>query len=249
MPTLTDLPSELLLLVFALSHDIHDAVSFCRVNRRLHAIWLENADHISKAVLEESIPAYDDAVDLAKVEARYTTPTNELSSDPTTTELAPHLWLRLLVKYAELVSLADILLTRMERESPRIMEWPPFEILSFPPSYYMIRKIVLSYDHPELRPALNATLEQSSADRIMTHFNLINILCEWAEFEEQLPHGIPKRREDWTYEDAFDDYALLPPWDFAFSVLCFAKILREDPDNPEHRKNPLITPQEFGYLR
>lgn len=66
MASITELPCELFILINVLCPDVQTAIRLSLSDRKLRRVWLDNHEHVVKMILD--IPAYEDAIDLAKNE-------------------------------------------------------------------------------------------------------------------------------------------------------------------------------------
>ena len=71
-PTLCDLPSEILTLVYGLHNNIYDAVRLSSTCQRLRSIWIKNSHHLYWSILRQQILCYDDALRLVEAQERAT---------------------------------------------------------------------------------------------------------------------------------------------------------------------------------
>jgi len=219
MASLLRLSNELLLLIFTVCPFIQTAVRLSGVSRRLHDIWCNNEEQIITAILEPDIPAFKDTVDLAVTEARCLHPA--LSSlRPGSLRPPPYLWLRSLLRNAEFASIACTTQKEFLHRLPKDNYRFTFTFTSFSASYYMIRQLVLAYDHPTLQPALRSKLEATSLDTLRTHYELNWSMRECMDEKDQARQGILKDRKDWTIDDELYATVAKAEWDFAFDVLC-----------------------------
>ena len=69
MANFLSLLNEMRMCIYVCSSRIGSAVSLHSVSRGLRSVWLKHNNHIAEAALRRQIPAYQDAVDLAILEA------------------------------------------------------------------------------------------------------------------------------------------------------------------------------------
>ncbi|KAF2166024.1 hypothetical protein M409DRAFT_55374 [Zasmidium cellare ATCC 36951] len=229
MAAISDIPREVLILVYVLCPDIRTAVRLSLSCREYREVWLENCKHIAKTILESEIPAYEDAAELAIAESRYRNQDtiNACASasnapdrgDPGVAQAPVHLWLPCLLRNA---GLATAVYTEIEAW---LMARPPddprwkVQFTPWPMSYYFVRQLALSYHLPTLRPALISALETCSPDTLQTHQQMSSFMVEWLSSEEQLRHGIPKADEERTLDDELKDNFSQPDWEQAHDVM------------------------------
>lgn len=129
MSHLLTLPTELLIEIFAVNDMILDALNLSATIRCLNAIWLE---HYERVIIERiprpSLPAYDEAVQVAFLETRLESPTNDPSSLRTC--------LPLLLRNADLCASACLAYSIAQKEA-----------ISPPASYYFLCRAGLGFIH------------------------------------------------------------------------------------------------------
>jgi len=218
MALLFTLSTELLILIFTACSSIKTAVHLSGVSRRLHDVWCDNEYLIITTNLKPEIPAFEDAADLAVTEARCLHPAWN-NSRPERPRPPPYLWLPSLLRNAEYASIACATLNRFLQGLPQDNYHVALTFTSLPVSYYMIRQLVLAYDHAALRPALLSKLQVASLDTLHTHYELCRCMCVCMDEEDLARQGLLKDRKDWTIEDELVDPVIKVEWDFALDLL------------------------------
>lgn len=199
MHHLLTLPTELLIQIFAASDTILDALHLSATNRLLNAVWLEHCETIIKSILQSTIPAYDEAVELAFLETRL-----ESSIDGSPTPLLRSC-LPLLLRNADLCATACLAYELYCKDAT-----------SPPESYCFLRRTGLGFVHYQLRDDLYLELRSMSRDELEGPRCLSNWLDGRASWDEKVRQGI---REDWQHDevDIMGDWET--PWDYAEYVL------------------------------
>lgn len=87
MPTLCDLPSEILILISRNHDNILDAIRVSSTCRRLRDLWMEHFDFLHESILRRQIPCYDEASRL--IEAQEQARTSEKVHDAFAKVLVP----------------------------------------------------------------------------------------------------------------------------------------------------------------
>jgi hypothetical protein len=140
MAGLMALPTELLIYICECS-DLKTVQRLSTTSRRFRAIWLNNSSRISDSVLKPTLPAYDDAVALAKLEANpggHSTPVD---------------WLPILMRHIKRATTV-VVDKRDDLQSSLIFLFPIMSQTQELDAYYVVCQVVLAYDHPQLRHAL-----------------------------------------------------------------------------------------------
>lgn len=232
MPGLGDIPREITILIYISCPDASTALQLSLINREHRLIWIDNFEHITRAILEPEIPAYDDAVELARIETWTLKPIALRSSSTGGESLtlsqileaeepqsSAHIWIPRLLRNAKLALAVCAECDEYERTRPPSCYRWKMTFTSWPKSYYLIRLLVVSFHFPQLRPALLARLEGCSIDTLHTHLELCDYMNEWMSDEEQIRHNIPKEPEQRTIEDELIMNANKPEWDDADEVI------------------------------
>lgn len=232
MPGLGDIPREITILIYILCPDASTALQLSLINREHRLVWINNFEHITRAILEPETSAYDDAVELARIETWTLKPIALRSSSTdgeslTSSQIleseepqsSAHLWIPRLQRNAELaVAVCAECEAYETTRSPDCYRWK-MTFTSWPESYYFIRLLVLSFHFAQLRPPLLARLDGCSIDTLNTCLELCEFMNEWMSDEEQIRHSIPKEPEQRTIEDELIMNANKPEWDDANEVI------------------------------
>lgn len=193
MTDLLVLPTELLVRILAASDSIPDAMHFSAANRRLRDIWMEHTTSIIEAVLRASIPAYEEALDLAVTETQLQC---SMQEKPSIRQYLPAL-----LRNADLCASACLGFSAHRRDDP-----------SPPKSYYFLRRVSLGYEYHQMRDELYADLRAMSRDALLGPSRLGGWLLLDASFAEKVRQGI----EDKDYDDVHDyDKERETKWDYA----------------------------------
>lgn len=205
MATLKALPNELLVLVFTKCPDIRTAMRLSEVDKSLRTIWLENIEHIAKEVLEPSIPAYNDALELAKYESD--------KEAPFAQAVIPRL-----LQNAELARSAC---SEWEAHIPTVRADVQRYIAKsryIPGSYYLIRRLVYAYSDLELQAKLYPIAYLSSTTEAQSHRQLATFMTTFMNHHEKARQGMGKDRSLWTEDEEEYEYAVKVEWEFASDV-------------------------------
>ena len=177
MAELQHLPTELLIELLVACPTTQTLLRLPRMNRHMRAVWLEHSKHIIIANYKQRIPYIEQAIALTMTEVQCgeipKSPQDHCSltaPEATRDEPSPppiRLYLPSILQNARLASLAcdDFVITlqtvRLHKRSWQATEDPYTDSLR---AYYLLRHIALSWDHPELRPAVEATLSETPFD-------------------------------------------------------------------------------------
>jgi hypothetical protein len=197
MSVLLTLSTELLIQIFAASDKIPDALRLSATNRRLHDIWLEHSTQITEAILRRSIPAYEEALDLATTETQLQTSSDEKPS--------LHEYMPTLLRNADLCASACLAYSAFCEDAP-----------SPPTSYYFLRRVGLGYEYHQIRDAVYTELRALSRETLMIHAALSRFLLLDAGIEEQIRQGILPDDYDYAH-DVYRD--IESKWDYTDDCL------------------------------
>jgi hypothetical protein len=199
MTTLLSLPNELIIHIYTHAPTLQAAACLSAVNRRLRSVWLENTNQIAEPILRRQIPAYDEAVDVAILEAEiYDSP-----HSPAKNDYPLHLYVNRLLNNASLASSATNAWTvdrgTLSAESLEILH--PYDLSdnSQHASYYLLRKGVLAHQHPvaQLRRDILSTLRVASEDQVLMHTKLIDsMMGSFGTNPDRCRHRILADEED-----------------------------------------------------
>lgn len=151
MPHLIDLPAELLIQVFAASDAILDALHLSATNRLLHAVWLEHSKPIVESILKPTLPAFDEAVQLAYTEVQLESTESSIDSSPSFRGCLPTL-----LQNADLCASVCLAYSSGCKDAalPAV-------------SYYFLRRIGLEIIHYQLRDDIYLELRSMSTEELM----------------------------------------------------------------------------------
>jgi len=224
------LPNERLTGIYSSAPSLQSAVCLPDTGRRLRAVWLEHSNHIIASILTTTIPAHEDALDLAVTEkTRASSGTSDTQCAPSPRPFPPHapatvptrLCLPRLLQNAQLTSSAATawLAHNQTKKRGRILKdlcHPPIEA-----SYYMMRKLLLARRHPEIQtmPAVFAHLCTLPPGAIHLHADFADLLTDpRARYVVKQPHGMIKPKgkstedELWEVDSRDLDYVHWDDW-------------------------------------
>ena len=156
MPHLIDLPAELLIQIFAASDAIPDALHLSATNRLLNAVWLEHSKPIIESILKPTLPAYDEAVQLAYTEVQLESTESSIDSSPSFRGCLP-----------TLLRNADLCASVCLAYSPVCKDATLAAV-----SCYFLRRIGLGFIHYQLRDDIYLELRSMSTEELMHRHNL-----------------------------------------------------------------------------
>jgi hypothetical protein len=208
MTTLLSLPNELIIHIYTHAPTLQAAACLSAVNKRLRSVWLENTNLIAEAILKRQIPAYDDAVDVAILGADiYNSP-----KSPSKNDYPLHLYVDRLLRNADLAASATNAWAadRGTLSAEDLATLHPYDLsdASQHASYYLLRKIVVAYQHPvaQLRREMLTTLRATSKDQVLTYTKLLNSMMGFFGSDpESRQSGIFKGEEEEEEEEEEGD--------------------------------------------
>nr|POE77381.1 hypothetical protein CFP56_09028 [Quercus suber] len=251
MAHLTALPNELLLQIFTSCPTIQSAVLLSGGNSTLHGVWATYHEHIVTSILKrdsvdgpESGEALAQALALAKDEARL------MSSSPSGTPYAsPGSFVPRLVFHKDAAARVGAqymtwMTTLQTKQNGRFVKAPLPTALSS--SYYMTRRLVLSYHFPELQTELRAAVETAPLDTIATHLELAEFMYNCVDEQGKGMLGVLETK--FTTTDAMLGYPASGAWKFAVNLLLRTYAKRRLCGQPQSRNVHLARQFEM-YLR
>jgi hypothetical protein len=185
--------------IFATSDTILDVLHLSATNRLLNAVWLEHRDPIIESTLGSTLPAYDEATELAILQTRL----ESSIDDPPTPSLCD--CLPILLRNADLCASACLAYSTAHPDA----KLPAA-------SYYFLRRAGLGFVHYQLRDDLYLELRAMSMEALKGPCGLSKWLQERASWKEKVRQGV---REDWQYneDDILCQWETL--WDYAEYVV------------------------------
>jgi hypothetical protein len=216
MAGLLSLSTKLLIHVFSSCTTIESAASLSRVDKTLNSVWRKYNNHIATNVLQQQIPEYADAVDLAILEDLWINGNSQLASTPFT-KLPVRLYGKQLLKIAKLAMSATAVRTAHNKH---VQIFPP-NYISLHSAYYLMRKMALAYLHPkaQLQDALCKTLRSYSKEDVSRIDMFYLFLTDGnADLPERQTHDIDKPLSEWTQEDEWG-YVTGEPWNYVDRVI------------------------------
>lgn len=229
MAGLSALPNELLLLIFTSSPSISAAIRLSEVSRSLREVWLENFKHITTAILQAEIPAYDDAVALVEYECGR--------------EAAPSQWTPRLLRNADMARNVCVHWEARVQKRPRDTRELLSKLSSIPAAYYTIRQLVNCYNDVQFQARLYPAIVSASRRDTETRHQLGQFMCTFMDDGEMARHGIIKDEHLWTEDEGMLGLGIKDEWEFAtdvFAVMCFEN------NRPGYSSPDLPCPWRFG---
>jgi hypothetical protein len=164
MAGLLSLPDELLseIYIFA-GQQMKTLIRLSAVNRRLRNIWLGDADSIIAQAVQLYTPNHQDVFSLTRLEARFPLPTTGFHALDDADQGPP---LRLcLPPLTRNIVLASEVCSQVHRDLGILLQYDPDNPECDPatknlePLYYLVRRFLIAYHWPSLRPPLYAALK------------------------------------------------------------------------------------------
>lgn len=222
MASLEALSDELILSIFNSTLNLKSAVLLSATNRRLNGIWRHDKERFAKQIISSTIPAHEQAIDLAIAE-------EHLENNSAFANERPHVQYyghRLPRNHESATSAATAWAAWLEDCRPENYR----RRLTFTcshASYYVLRKLVLAYRYPQaqfLRRSMLEVLRNPSRAMLETHGELSAFLGVAASTEERALHGIDMPEEDWPPGAEYERNVELPDWEYAGEVVWAALI-------------------------
>jgi len=193
MASLEALSDELILSIFNSTLDLKSAVLLSATNRRLNGIWRHDKERFAKQIISSTIPAHEQAIDLAIAE-------EHLENNSAFANERPHVqhYGHRLIRNHELATSAATAWAAWLEDCRPDNYRRRLTFTCSHASYYVLRKLVLAYRYPQaqfLRRSMLEVLRNSSRAMLETHGELNAFLGVAASTEERALHGIVR---DWN---------------------------------------------------
>jgi hypothetical protein len=191
MTSLLSLPTELIIQVFASCPTVYTAACLSAANKELRAIWLKHTDQILERTLRDTLPGYEDAVDLANMQRSLLSP--EQSTDATQTP--DYQYYRRLLHDAKLASPLIAEWKKDIKRDPDQFTWRRRIPQDPHISYYLIRKLILTpyCRDKQVKRELYSTLSAAPFHLVQSHNDLMEFL-NFKTFDPEdweMLHGVP----------------------------------------------------------
>jgi hypothetical protein len=246
MANLLSLPDELLTEIYILAgQQTRALVRLSAVNRRLRAIWLQDADFIIAQVVQLKAPNHQDAIALTLLEIRCPVPVRGFHTLDEPYEAPPlRLCLPPLMRNLDLASavcsqlLLEIAACRQCR--PDDPDWGP-PMCPLEPLYYLIRTAC------QLRPPLYAALKALSDESLRCIHKMGQVLSSRKRLTRPHAHSRFKPVNEFTRDELYEReiegwrWFLTDTWDFA--TLVGIKLLWDREDSLEEDPGEYFEPR------
>jgi hypothetical protein len=164
MAGLLSLPDEILTEIYILAGQQTGAlVRLSAVNRQLRAIWLQDSDHIIAQAVQLKAPNHQDAISLTRLEARCPLPntgfhTLDDSDQGPPLRLCLQPLMRNIALASDICSQLPLEVANLRKHNPQNRDWDPITE-DLEPLYYLLRRALVAYHWPSLRPPLYTALK------------------------------------------------------------------------------------------
>jgi hypothetical protein len=241
MVGLLSLPDELLTEIYIFAgQQTRALVRLSAVNRRLRAIWLQDADFIIAQVVQLKAPNHQDAIALTLLEIRCPVPVRGFHTLDESYQGPPlRLCLPPLMRNLDLASAVCSQLPLEIADGRRLCKgtndpyWGP-PMCPLEPLYYLVRTACVAFHYWQLRPSLYAALKALSDEALRCIDKMDKVLASPKRVTRPHAHSRFKPVSEFTrdelYERDFEGWRwfLTAMWDFALSVGSKVAYDRED---------------------
>ncbi|CZT25180.1 uncharacterized protein RCC_10909 [Ramularia collo-cygni] len=231
MAPITAIPNELLILVFTHCPDIFTAAKLSQASKALRNVWLENVEVITREILEPEIPAYDDAMELARYES---------GKEASFVQRIPRL-----LRNAEMARSVAKLWAADVQDSPYEAEEDSESATPTPTSYYTIRRLAQSHGDKELQRTMSSIMDAASRTEAWMNYQLCCFMCMFMKDDEQIRHGILKDESLLTWYEKEEGGVITDEWDFASTV---AELVMREKQFPRYSSALDPCPWSFGHV-
>lgn len=188
MDRLSALPNEILIQIFSASSTTRTMWRLAHVNKRLYTIWLAHSDQIITNVYHRKIQHFQDAVDFTTSEQRLA------MSGPEHKPLRQYL-----PKILRNIGLATKICCSLSAFIHSVPVEEPYRQqvrTPLPAAYFLVRRAVLAYFLPELRPGLISTLRGVSIDTLQTSVDVRRFCLDMTEYSLKVELGCIRTEEE-----------------------------------------------------
>lgn len=178
MAGLLSLPNEVLIHILSASLTTRTLCDLAHINKRFRAIWIKNSKQIITDVYNPRISHLMDAVNLTLAGARQvaTVPT-----DAVPPEAQPQCrYLAHILRNVDLAVNTCDQFTEFRKSLPPDDAWYAEPTTSLHGAYFIIRRAVMGYNLPELRPRLRSELRSLQSNILETSKRLLDYFRNFA---------------------------------------------------------------------
>ena len=180
MTGLLSLPNELLIKILCASPTTRTLCELAHINKRMRAIWLQHAEQIIAGVYSQKIPYFQDAVDLTLAEARQAATMTIDGASPDAQPL--YRYLPKILQNVDLAVKTCDHFTDFRKSLPPDDPWFGESTTSLHGAYFVIRRAVLGYTLPGMRPALRSELRSLQSSHVETSQRLLDYIRSFAPY-------------------------------------------------------------------
>jgi hypothetical protein len=206
MAGLLSLPDELLTEIYIFAGQQTPAlVRLSAVNRRLRAIWLQDADFIIAQVVQLKAPNHQDAIALTLLEARCPLPTTGFhtlgdSDQGPRLRLCLQPLMRNIDLASDICSQLPLEIASFRKHNPNNRDWDPITE-QLEPLYYLVRHALVAYHWPSLRPSLYAALKALTCESLKRYLQICSYITVPKPGMRPSDHLLYKPTEQYSHED------------------------------------------------
>lgn len=228
MAGLLSLPNEVLIQILSASPTTRTLCDLAHINKRFRAIWIKNSKRIINDVYSPRISHFQDAVDLTLAEVRQAASITTDAAPPKARPLCRHL--PQILRNVDLAVKTCDQFTEFRRSLPPDDAWYAEPKTSLHGAYFIIRRAVLGYDLPELRPGLRSELRSLRSNDLETSQRSLEYIRNFAPYDLRCDLQSVLTEEEMKHVPIDDRMTRLPlGWRHAAILLRLA--LQEKKDN------------------
>jgi hypothetical protein len=230
MTGLLSLPNELLIRLLGASPTTRSLLIFARVNRQLHAVWMAHSDQIITDVYNLEMPHFQDAVDFTLAQACQAV--SMTTNAPASEAGPPCRHLPRILRDVDLAVKTCDQFTQFRNSLPPDDLWYEEPTTSLYGAYFILRRAVMGYTLPELRPGLRSELRSLQASDLETSQRLLDYIRNFASYDLRCELECVLTEEEMERVPIDDQMTRLPlGWRHAGILLDLALQEKEDDVN------------------
>jgi hypothetical protein len=227
MTGLLSLPNELLVRLLGASPTTRSLLNFARANRQLHAVWMAHSDQIIADIYSLKMPQFEDAVDFTLAQAHQAAPATTDAPASEAHPLRRHLP-RILQNVDLAIKTCDRF-TEFRDSLPPDDLWHEESTTSLYRAYFIVRRAVLGFHLPEMRPGLRSELRSLPVSNVETSQRLLDYIRDFAPYSLRCELECVLTEDEMKHVPIDDQMTRLPlGWRHAGILLGLALLEKED---------------------
>jgi len=208
MTGLLSLPNELLIQILSVSPTTRVLCDLAHVNKRMRAILLQHSEQIITDIYTPKMPYFQDAVDFTLAEARRAAIATTDVAAPEVQPLYRHL--PQILRHVDLAVKTCDQFTEFRKSLPQDDPWYEESTTSLHGAYFIVRRAMLGYILPEMRPGLRSEVRSLDSSHTETSQKLLDYIRNYAPYTLRRELGCVLTKEEMEHVPVEDQMTRLP---------------------------------------